>query len=1777
MLLNSVKRFMFPVLLGISLAVTSCSPLGSHSLIESGFSPGIVLSQSHSTILVSASSIAVGQTLEVIFTPKDQNANLYTNSNLKVSFAISSETSGSAGGSQGVLGPTTQNQDGSYSALFTAVTPGSATSVSVFVNGLTLVSPAIVVTNVIGSSSSVGQVSSVNSTVQANPVTVSADGTTASLVTVRLADPSFQAVTGKQVSLISSRGSSVDTITGVSPVSNNLGQATFTVSSTSVGTATFTATDVTDTVTLSQTAQVIFSNSGASSLYSSITASGPVVADGTTSSTVSITLKDLNSNPISNLIPAFAATDTGTTNQYGLCTATDSNGHSTCLLKSTHAETKTVSLTSPVMLSGGTVVFQAGSFSNLGLSSSLNNIVSATSTNAISITEYDAHANPIISDSTSTLSATAYSSTDCTGSPVSGAITGGSATFSSGVASLPAFGVLKTSVQSVKFQTSLGSASVCAANLNVTPGAISSLVLSPPLSSTTFSATSTQSITLTEYDAQSNVVTHDSTSTLSVTAYATVDCTGSSVSGSLSGASNSFTGGIANLAAFGVLKTNVQSVKFQTSGAAATLCAGNLSITPGAISSLAVSPSLNASTVSATATQAISIAEYDAQSNGVSTDSSSTLSVTAYASVDCTGSSLSSAFTGGSATFSSGVASLPAFGVLKTNVQSVKFQTSGGSVSHCAGNLSVTPGAIASIAVSPTLSSTTFAATSTQSVTVTQYDAQSNIVTSDSSSTVSVTAYTSSNCSGSSVSSALTGASQAVSSGIATLPAFGVLKTNIQSVKFQTSGSAATLCATTLSITPGSVASLSLTPSLSSSISATSTQAVSLTEYDSELNVVTTDMTSLLTVTAYSSQNCSGTSLSSVLSGINPTTFSAGVINLGALGILSPSVQSVKFQTSAASASTCAGPLSITPGQASQVVFSTSPSSSTASSVSFSTQPIVTIEDAQGNVVTIGPDATALITLSLNPAYGTLTGTTSMTATAGVANFAGQGLAIALAGTGKVLTAVKSSTVGGTGPLSSNASQSFTIINGPASAIVFQTQPATGVSGNALSTQPIVVIQDAAGNTVTTGPDATAAITLTLTGTGTLSGTSTLTPSGGNLGVASFSGLSMNLIGSKTLTATKASTVGSGGTGMLTASSNSFMVTAGAASQLAFTTQPGGGTTGAVWTQQPVVQVQDASGNLVSTGSSSTTTVSLSLSSGSGTLLGTTSVAASSGVASFSGLNINLQGASDQLTATAIVSGSSQSVVSSPFAITLGASLATANWPFTAGSNSNYNLGGNLDLTGGVVRLTPSSQVDNNLSLFNSGTFTGAAYYDGTLLRLNSTSSNSASLRLSPSWTPYYSNIINYFTLDGPVGLINNGSTIIATVGNNGTSANSTASGMAYTAGKIGQSVYFDGTNDFITAPSNSLPTGTSPRTMAVWVYPRASHSMVVGFWGTLTQSEGNGLLIEPSANFINFYGFSNDCTATVPNLPMNQWSHIVATYDGTNQKIYFNGSLVTTCSLLWNTVTTNNFCIAIDGYNNRFYGNLDEFAVWNVALGASDVSLLYNYQSALYSGAFTSRVMNTYSTGQAWQQLSWNPTLPFGKPLPDGGVSESTTNYPSLYNSSLMSGIQGLWHLNEPAGTSGTASVIDRSGNSSPNPGTPAPSGVTFGNSGILGTSAQFSGSNSYIVVPNLGSNFTPTQVTLSAWVNANAPSGDAVGTIFSKGGAGGNYSFVLNLDNSGSMSWGWLFTTPAWHSTGGIWKRGSSMDWTMFHHVAGTYDGNDFNLIMPNGNLAIASTNLF
>lgn len=247
-------------------------------------------------------------------------------------------------------------------------------------------------------------------------------------------------------------------------------------------------------------------------------------------------------------------------------------------------------------------------------------------------------------------------------------------------------------------------------------------------------------------------------------------------------------------------------------------------------------------------------------------------------------------------------------------------------------------------------------------------------------------------------------------------------------------------------------------------------------------------------------------------------------------------------------------------------------------------------------------------------------------------------------------------------------------VNTGAAKVAFQTQPSsTATGGTAFATQPVVVLQDSSGNTITTGLASAQNVTLTLAG-GASGATLTCTQASNTVaavaGVATFSGCRIDKASGTAYTLTASSP------GATSATSNGVTVSVGPAAMLGFTTQPPATTaSGATFATAPVVAVQDAGGNTVTTGAAATATVDLSIFSGAATITCTNnSVSAVAGIATFAGCSVDKAGSWTLRARTNSVTGVSDGQ-SASFAITPGAATHldfTPNPPAGAAVNAAF-------------------------------------------------------------------------------------------------------------------------------------------------------------------------------------------------------------------------------------------------------------------------------------------------------------------------------------------------------------------------------------------------------------------------------------------------------------------------------------------------------------------------
>jgi Tfp pilus assembly protein PilV len=780
-----------------------------------------------------------------------------------------------------------------------------------------------------------------------------------------------------------------------------------------------------------------------------------------------------------------------------------------------------------------------------------------------------------------------------------------------------------------------GTLTATSAVFTISVGSAAKLAFTPsPGASTSGHPFGTQPVVTVE-DAGGNTVNSNASITLAIasqpTSGATFSCTG--------GQSKNANAGVATFSGCTITNAAGEQGNYTLKATSGTLTpATSLSFTvAGGATQLVFQAPMTASTSgSALTTQPVILVE-DSSGDLVTTATNSiTLAIasqpTSGATFTCTGGTLTKAATAGVATFS---------GCTITNASgeqgnyTVKATTTGGPTQATSNSFSVAGTATKLIFFQQPTSSTGGVAFPTQPV-VKVEDSSNDVVTSNTSSiTLAITPGT-----------GTTGAALSCTSnplnataGVAT---FAGCSINLAGTGYTIKATDGTLTAATsnaINITVGPASTLAFTtqPGGGANAVAWTTQPTVTVEDAGGNKVVSATNTVSLTI---GTQPGTGATLGCTT---NPVVANAGVATFAGCEIVGKAGTTYKLTASSPGlANGTSAAFSITVGAAYQVAFTTQPGGG-GNTTTWTTQPVVTVQDSGGN--TVATNTTSVMLAIAENAGGTLGCThTTVTTTGGVATFAG----CEITGTAGTYTLSATST-----GLASGTSSDFSITAGPASQVVFSTQPGGGADGSAWTVQPAVSVEDVSGNLVGTS---TANITLNIhsqPGSGATLGC-TNNPLAATGGVATFANCEITgQLGSYTLSASA--------TGLASTNSNAFTITIGNPTKLAFTTQPGGGVDGATWGTQPAVSVEDPGGNVITT---ATNPVTLALGTNPGGTLNCTTnpLNANTGVASFAGCEIT--GKTGTYTVTASSTGLT-SATSSALSITLGpaAQLAFTTQP----------------------------------------------------------------------------------------------------------------------------------------------------------------------------------------------------------------------------------------------------------------------------------------------------------------------------------------------------------------------------------------------------------------------------------------------------------------------------------------------------------------------------------
>ena len=153
-------------------------------------------------------------------------------------------------------------------------------------------------------------------------------------------------------------------------------------------------------------------------------------------------------------------------------------------------------------------------------------------------------------------------------------------------------------------------------------------------------------------------------------------------------------------------------------------------------------------------------------------------------------------------------------------------------------------------------------------------------------------------------------------------------------------------------------------------------------------------------------------------------------------------------------------------------------------------------------------------------------------------------------------------------------------------------------------------------------------------------------------------------------------------------------------------------------------------------------------------------------------------------------------------------------------------------------------------------------------------------------------------------------------------------------------SVDFDGVDDFIQLGE---PISYTQHTISTWVKVSDSDASKTIIDARDANDDGIRIFLT-SAEVVTYQLNTSDITSGSA-ISVDEWHQIVATYDGTTQKLYIDGSLVSSATTSQTISTTTNAEIGSRNFSDRaneFLGKIDELAIFDRALTADEVTAIF-------------------------------------------------------------------------------------------------------------------------------------------------------------------------------------------------------------------------------------------
>jgi|GEM_PF-678691 len=153
----------------------------------------------------------------------------------------------------------------------------------------------------------------------------------------------------------------------------------------------------------------------------------------------------------------------------------------------------------------------------------------------------------------------------------------------------------------------------------------------------------------------------------------------------------------------------------------------------------------------------------------------------------------------------------------------------------------------------------------------------------------------------------------------------------------------------------------------------------------------------------------------------------------------------------------------------------------------------------------------------------------------------------------------------------------------------------------------------------------------------------------------------------------------------------------------------------------------------------------------------------------------------------------------------------------------------------------------------------------------------------------------------------------------------------------------FNGTSSYLQAPHAVLLTPVDEFSFAAWIYPTKANTLqFIAYKYNPTQHKGWQIRLYNNKVGALFGGQVNPFYSD-SSVKINQWNHIVVTFDGDKYKFYINEKPAGSGTAAYNYLSTTPLYIGRQTSGNYFEGKIDEVYAFGKKLGNLEIHTLYN------------------------------------------------------------------------------------------------------------------------------------------------------------------------------------------------------------------------------------------